>query len=283
MIVNNHIDQEDLALYAMNLQPEAEARLIEAHLAECEGCGDLAADLRGDLVALAMTSEMHSPAAGSRQRLMTQVGREKKIVAIDKPVHAQAGSPLTTRLLVDDGYVPRSSSGGKILPWVSWVGWAVAAGLTVTVVDLYRERDDLRSAVAKQAGQMQSLNADAQRGRALIQTLTDQDAMRVTLTQKPAKEAPQGRTIYLPEKGSLIFTASNLEPLQPYKTYELWLIPADGHDPIPAGTFHPDLRGNASLIMPQLPTGVVAKAFGITIEDEGGSQSPTLPIILSGA
>ena len=283
MIVNNHIDQEDLALYAMHLLPEREASAIGSHLAECEGCADLAAELRGDLAALAMTSELHSPPAASRQRLMTQVARERKIVSIDKPVHAQAGSPLTTRLLVDDGYVPGSSSGGKILPWVSWIGWAVAAGLTVTVVDLYRERDDLRSAVAKQAGQVQSLNADAQRGRALIQTLTDQDAMRVTLTQKPAKEAPQGRTIYLPEKGSLIFTASNLEPLQPYKTYELWLIPADGHDPIPAGTFHPDLRGNASLIMPQLPTGVIAKAFGITIEDEGGSQSPTLPIILSGA
>ena len=283
MIVNNHIDQEDLALYAMHLLPDAATSSIESHLAECEGCADLAASLRGDLAALAMTSELHSPPAASLERLMTQVGRERKIVSADQPVHTQAGSPLTTKLLVDDGYVPRASSGGKILPWVSWVGWAVAAGLTVTVVDLYRERDDLRSAVAKQAGQMQSLNADAQRGRALIQALTDQDAMRVTLTQKPAKEAPQGRTTYVPEKGTLIFTASNLEPLQPYKTYELWLIPANGHDPIPAGTFHPDLRGNASLIMPPLPAGVVAKAFGITIEDEGGSQSPTLPIILSGA
>ena len=192
MIVNNHIDQEDLALYAMHLLPEAEARAIEVHLAECEGCGDLAAELRGDLAALAMTSELHSPPAASRQRLMTQVGREKKIVPIDKPVHAQAGSPLTTRLLVDDDYVPRSSSASKILPWVSWVGWAVAAGLTVTVVDLYRERDELQSAVVKQAGEMQSLSADAQRGRALIQTLTDQDAMRVTLTEKPTKAAPQG-------------------------------------------------------------------------------------------
>ena len=283
MIVNNHIDQEDLALYAMHLLSDTEVTFIESHLAECEGCSDNVAQIRGDLAALAMTSEVHSPSAVSRQRLMTQVGREKKIVPIDRAIHAQAGSPLATRLLVEDEYVPQSSSGPKILPWVSWVGWAVAAGLTVTVVDLYREQDDLQSAVAKQAGEMRTLSADAQKGRALIQTLTDQDAMRVTLTQSPTKAVPQGRTTYLPGKGSLIFTASNLEPLRPSKTYELWLIPADGRSPIPAGTFHPDMRGNASLIMPPIPKGVVAKAFGITIEDEGGSLSPTLPIILSGA
>jgi anti-sigma-K factor RskA len=147
--------------------------------------------------------------------------------------------------------------------------------------DLYRERDELRSAIANQAHQMSAMSADAQRGRALMSALTDQGAMRVTLSQTPAKAVPQGHASYLPEKGSLIFTASNLDQLQPFKTYELWLIPEDGQ-PIPAGTFNPDARGNASVIMPQIPRGVVAKAFGVTIENEGGSQVPTMPIILSG-
>ena len=283
MIINNHIEQEDLALYAMHLLPEAEADAIAAHLEECEGCGDVIALMRGDLAALALTTEMHAAPATARQRLMTQVAREKKIIPLDRPINAEAGSPLASRLLVEDTYIPQSNSASKIIPWISWVGWAVAAGLTVSVVDLYQERDDLRSAVAKQAGELQSVSADAQRGKALVQALTDQNAMRVTLNQTPSKVAPQGRATYLPDKGSLIFTASNLEPLKPYKTYELWLIPADGTAPIPAGTFLPDLRGNASLIMPSIPTGVVAKAFGVTIEDRGGSQTPTMPIIMSGA
>jgi len=62
------------------------------------------------------------------------------------------------------------------------------------------------------------------------------------------------------------------------------LIPAvAGQSPIPAGTFRPDARGNASVIMPTLPKGVEAKAFGVTVEDEGGASTPTLPIILVGA
>jgi anti-sigma-K factor RskA len=130
---------------------------------------------------------------------------------------------------------------------------------------------------------MARLSADAERGRTLISTLTDGDAMRVTLSQTAAKPVAQGRATYVPAKGSLLFIASNLAPLQPYKTYELWLLPADGQDPIPAGTFQPDARGNASVILPDIPKGVVAKGFGVTIEDEGGSRQPTPPIVLSGS
>jgi anti-sigma-K factor RskA len=74
-----------------------------------------------------------------------------------------------------------------------------------------------------------------------------------------------------------------MEPLQPSKTYELWLIPEDGRNPIPAGTFHPDDHGNASVILPPLPRGVEAKTFGVTVEDDGGSQTPHLPIIMAGS
>ena len=51
---------------------------------------------------------------------------------------------------------------------------------------------------------------------------------------------------------------------------------------MPAGVFHPDEHGNASVIMPPIPKGVEAKAFGVTIENAGGSSTPTLPIIMVG-
>jgi len=73
-----------------------------------------------------------------------------------------------------------------------------------------------------------------------------------------------------------------MQPLPPNKTYELWVIPASGA-PIPAGTFRPDASGSGSVVMPSIPQGVQAKAFGITVENAGGSQTPTMPIILSGA
>ena len=171
------------------------------------------------------------------------------------------------------------------------MGWAIAAGLAVASGDLYREREALRGTVSTQASELDHqttelnhLSADAAAARQVLDTMTDRTAMRVTLTQKGlAPAVPQGRATYVASKGTLVFIANNLEPLAPTKTYELWLIPAAaGEKPIPAGTFRPDERGYASVIMPSLPKGVEAKAFGVTVEEEGGATTPTLPIILVG-
>ncbi len=104
--------------------------------------------------------------------------------------------------------------------------------------------------------------------------------MRVTMRKQDSKPAPVGRVTYVPDQGSLVMIASNLEPLESYKVYELWVIPADGRDPVAAGSFKPDLKGNASVILPDLPKGIDAKAFAVTIEDE--SSTPTMPTVLAG-
>ena len=87
---------------------------------------------------------------------------------------------------------------------------------------------------------------------------------------------------YLPARGALVLQASNMQALPANKTYELWVIPATGA-PIPAGLFRPDASGSGSVVLPEIPHGVQAKAFGITIENAGGASTPTMPIVLSGA
>jgi anti-sigma-K factor RskA len=80
-----------------------------------------------------------------------------------------------------------------------------------------------------------------------------------------------------------VLLAGNLNPLPPRKIYELWLLPASGKQPIPAGTFKPDAHGAATLVLSQFAGGVAAKGFAVTIENEPGSIVPTMPIILSGS
>jgi anti-sigma-K factor RskA len=167
---------------------------------------------------------------------------------------------------------------------LGWAGWAVAAGLAFVAYNFYHINDALK---VQQAGQQQliaRLNDDAAKAHTVSDMLTDPAAMKVTLTptkmEMPAM--PTARVTYSAAKGTLILQANNMEPLQTYKTYELWLIPADGRDPMPAGTFHPDLQGNVSMVDSDIQKGVVAKEFGITVEDEGGSKVPSTPIIMVG-
>jgi hypothetical protein len=304
---------EDLALFAMQLLSREETAEVSAYLAQSDDARRELAEIQGDLAIYAHTADMHSPPAQARERLMKQVAREKRATPIDRRIAPETrtteqaatvrdgsifgdisargaegandgqrhGRGLGSGDYLGEDAEPKRGIAGKVLPWI---GWAVAAGLALTTGNLYHEREALRGAITTQAGTLDHLTADAAAARQVLETMTDSSAMRVTLTTKgQTVPLPTGRATYVANKGTLIFLASNLEPLQPAKTYELWLIPAaEGQNPIPAGTFHPDARGNASVIMPQLPKGVEAKAFGVTVEDEGGASTPTMPIILVG-
>ena len=93
---------------------------------------------------------------------------------------------------------------------------------------------------------------------------------------------PEGRVVYAPQTGKLLLTASNLHPLPAGKVYQLWILQPDGKKPLPSGTFAPDSNGYATMILAGAPEGLTVQGFGVTIENSGGSQTPTLPIVLSG-
>lgn len=279
MIPVKHIDPDDLPLYAMHLLPPDEMEEISLHLQHSTEARRVLSEILGDLSLLAHTAEQHSPPALTRQRLMKHVAREKKAIPIDINRQPAAEYPTRATALVDKEPVRRSAA-LRILPWI---GWAAAAGLAVTSAGLFQQRERLKQDVAGEHAQVASTQAQLANASLLMETVKDPTAVRVALTPTGVAPPPEGRTIHVADKGSLVFIASNLVPLQAYKTYELWLIPADGRDAIPAGTFHPDARGNAQLVLSNLPKGVQAKAFGVTIEDGEGATSPTQPIILRGA
>ena len=284
MIPVKQIDPEDLPLYAMHLLPPQEMSDMSENLRHSAEARQVLADVYSDLALLAHSTEMEAPPALARQRLMKHVAREKKIVPID----SSAQSTLTPRsnvLAIDE---PRARRGvaGRVLPWI---GWALAAGLLLPVASLYRQReerqgqlDQYRSALSASQSQLQQTQDSAQLATTLMETVKDPTAVHVLLTGSEVKPPPTGRASYVASKGSLVFVASNLNPIESGKTYELWLIPIKGKA-IPAGTFRPDAQGNASVILPQLPKGVSALAFGVTLEDAEGSATPTAPILLKGA
>jgi anti-sigma-K factor RskA len=295
---DRRVTSEDLALFAMQLLSKEETAEVAAYVAQSAEARRELAEIQGDLAVYAHTVDLHSPPAQVRERLMKQVAREKKATPIDRPAVAETRAPEAAvrpgAIYTESGAIVPSyiteeipqkrGFASKVLPWV---GWALAAGLAVTTGMLYREREAMRgamrSALTAQASRLDQLTSDVAAARQVTDTMTDSSAMRVTLTKGRTAPVPQGKATYVANKGALIFLASNLEPLKPGKIYELWLIPAvAGENPVPAGTFRPDERGNANVIMPSLPKGVEAKAFGVTIEDEGGATTPTLPIILSG-
>jgi anti-sigma-K factor RskA len=283
MNTNQHIAPDDLTLFALQLLSEAEMASMAVHLKECELCKAQLGEMQGDLVAYALTAELQSPPVQARERLLQQVAKEKKFIPVERaeqelePVLA----PRNARMFQMDAPAERPSRTPVIM---AWAGWAVAAGVAVAAGLQYQQTEQVRHALTTETAKLDETSAEAAQAKAVMQTLTDAGAMQVSLHLTPTgatKVDPEGHVAYVREKGSLVFVANHLDPLQQDKTYELWLISSEGKA-IPAGLFKPDGRGNATVVMPELPKGVEAKAFGVTVEDDGGAKTPTKPIVLIG-
>lgn len=266
-----HISQEDLTLYSMQALVPGEEAEMNVHLDSCATCRSMLADVLADVSLIGLSTPQTAIPDGARERF---------IAATERTPHTANKIPRSGPVLVE--HEPRGEFG--------WLGWVVAAAAIVAALYLgyrdHRLQDQLnesRGQVAQLTAQNQQMSLQAQQLQRLMDTLSSPEAKQVTLTETKRPTQPVGHAIYMAKNGALIFTASNLRPVPHNKTYELWLIPANGKAPIPAGLFRPDAVGSASVVMPTLPAGIDAKAFGVTVEDAQGSATPTLPIVMSGS
>lgn len=287
MTPGQHPDLDELILYCTGTPAGGEgegsaSEQLRQHLAKCSDCRAEIARLREELSLVAMAVPQVAPPASAREHLLRAVAEEPR-AAVPQPAERSGTSkPVAPLDNVDslDNVVPmpvrRRSLG------LMWGGWLAAAACLFYAVQLRDSNRGMRQELQTATAQLMQQNNTGARAQEVLDVLSSPQAQRVTLVAAHTRPEPTGQAVYLQEKGALVFTASNLAPLPANKTYELWVIPANGTAPIPAGTFQPDARGIASVLLPNLPQGVQAKAFGVTMENAGGAAAPTLPILLAG-
>jgi len=245
---------DDLALYALGSLQGSERAALQAHLADCAACRRELEHLCSDMGLLGLATMGPAPPTTARARLLSALAKEPR-----------------GRMVRKQG--PR---------WWLLVPTAAVIVLATISVVLWRQNNALRQDLAQQLKQSGQNQTEVESAREVLALLSAPDAIRVTLVATNAKPQPQGKAIYRPQTGSLVFLATNFSPLPSKKAYELWLVPTSGAPPIPIGVFKPDSQGSATVLMPPLPKDLQAKAFAITVEPETGSTSPTMPIILAG-
>jgi anti-sigma-K factor RskA len=270
------IPAEDLALYAMQALPAEEMAAVAAALRDNPQAQQELARLQGDLALLALSADQQPAPAGSFDRLKMRMleGGEK-----DFATPAAIPTPIE---MPDTAYEIAPISSSRRSKWATFTPWAIAACLAIACSILGYRVSSMNDALDGESRLVSNLAAKASHAQQVLEVLNAPDAQRVTLTATKTPPAPTAHAVYLADRGALMMEANNLKPVPAGKTYELWVIPASGAAAVPAGTFTPNAEGYASVVLPKLPSGVPAKAFGITIENAGGSATPTLPIVLSG-
>jgi anti-sigma-K factor RskA len=245
---------EDLTLYAMGALDAPELARISKHVEGCAECRTEVQRINGEMALLALAA---SPQADPPVRLKQQLMAEVIKYADSTPTHA------------------RWNWAFAMAGVFGLVFLAVAIGEWRLIRELRAQNAQLRTSLAAQ-------EKESEESRMFVETMKAPDAMRVSLWTTNARPQPQAHTVYSRHMACVILMANDLQPLQPGKMYQLWLIPMSGAKPIPAGMFKPDARGNAQMLHMGLPSGLEAKGFAVTIEPAEGSASPTGTPVLQG-
>jgi anti-sigma-K factor RskA len=252
--MTNH-DQfaDDLAMLALGELPEDRAAEFRQHIATCPSCQREYDQLQADTALLALSVAGHKPPTRSRDRLLSAIAKE----------------PRVTRMV-------------QLRPrWWALAPVFGAALLALFAILLWVDNNNLRDELDNLQAKVAADRRDLGRAREMLATMTAPDAVHMSLVSTKEKPQSQIRVIYLKRNGNLMFFASNLSAPPEHMAYQMWLIPANGKPPMPAGMFKPDAHGMAQVMMPPLDDAPDAKTFAVTIEKESGSPVPTSPVIMS--
>jgi len=118
----------------------------------------------------------------------------------------------------------------------------------------------------------------AQRAETVSAVLTAPDLIRFNLTSTQS-DGSSAQVLWSRSRG-VVLSGTRLPGPGPKKTYQLWLV-TNGPS-VSAGVFAPDSTGRATLVVdppPRVPGPVMGAA--ITIEPEGGGQTPTGQTLLT--
>lgn len=259
------ISSGDLELYVLGSLPAEDAYRIEQLMS-------LFPEIREEVDRISETVEKiaiqstYSPSENTRENIFTTFNQLKAEEEAQSPVKTivgeeKEGTTTTGRVRYINRY--RYMAVASVLLLVASIGFVVV------LINQNRDKNKLISTL-NQKVDVVSNNAKQQSGayEQLINILRDKDYQQIRLLPLPGK--PQATVnVYWNQKTSIVYLLNiSLPAPPPQKQYQLWAI-VDGK-PVSAGLLE------SSHTAEKMAGFVKAQAFAITLEKEGGSETPTL-------
>jgi anti-sigma-K factor RskA len=266
--------------YLTGAMDAADQKALRTHLASgCPACAGSLAQAQATLASLPVALEPVAPSPVVKQRLMDRIS-----AAESTPAKAPA-MKITPSSGGADDRIPDTPA---LRLFRIFVPAAVAAGIAIMVThalvmrkvepELLRSRAS-EMLIAQQDQRIKSLLATVSNQRQVVEMLRSPNLKMVQL-DGAAQPSAVARIIWDQKTNDWLVLADGLTPPPPGKVYELWYIPANA-SPVNAGTFTVDASGRGTM-MTKVPPNVGPFAVAaVTIEQAGGSATPTMPLQLA--
>lgn len=258
--MDNHI-QELLPFYALDALTEEERELVEAYLAEHPQARAQFDEMNRAVSALPQSILPVEPAPLTKDALMARVAADSK--ARDRSSVHTARQPSSRVSRFESFFRTFSLAAAAVA-----IIWVIV--LNVQVTGLRNEIAALNSALVAQSNSLNQIIEN------LPQT-TPSQTITVSLKGTNVEPQAQGQLIADPASQSAVLVITGLPPLEPGKTYQVWLIAGA---PVSAGLLTVDSNGQGVLIVTSQEAIGSFNSLGISVEPEGGSPQPTGDIVV---
>jgi anti-sigma-K factor RskA len=267
-----HIRLEELELLALGALPEDEAATLQAHVSGCEECAANLAQARGGAALLAFAIKQETPAGTIKAELMARIRANRESETRSawpvKPAEVHLGA---------SGRRPDSGRG-----WWNWVLVPVAVALALVSFALSWQNRRISAELEREHKAAEALIHDRQQIDKLVSMLASPDTVTIRLAGTSDAAKASGVVKFNAKAGVVLYSAEELPALPKDKSYQMWLVPANGA-PISAGLLGPGGQAWGNMWTAEVPANTPAKAFAVTIEPAGGMAQPTGPKVLLGA
>jgi anti-sigma-K factor RskA len=251
--------EELFPFYALDALNDDEKELVEAYLHEHPEARQEVEELKRAASSLPYGVTPVEPSPRSKELLI------KRVAADQRPSRVAREQPAPSRGLGWENFLRVFSLGAAALA----ILWAII--LNAQVASLRNQIAALNQALAVQSNAIQQINAN-------LPQVPASGAITVSLKGTEVQPQAQGQLIADPDSQSAVLVITNLTPLEPGRTYQVWLIQGDA--PQSAGLLQVDENGQGVLVVTSAAEIGSFDALGISIEPDEGSLQPTGDIVV---
>ena len=165
--------------------------------------------------------------------------------------------------------------------WLTYSGWAAALIVGLGLFWTLNQNNALESKIAEYETENSSLEVQIANSKTslaatknLLNILRDKDILAVPLTGQGEFANTYAKVYWDKKDNSIYLDAQGLPDAPAGKVYQVWSLKLDPLTPTSLGTID-DFNSDDNKIF-TIANGNDSQAFGITLEPEGGSETPTM-------